>query len=145
MTQLVKLQNKDGAYFVVRDDWHEEDFQDRALERLNRSLTAQELRDAMDLVVRAHDAEVGINWDVIDGAFDALGLDSEEETERYETRQCTVLDTDNGRSFDVKIALGFWNGEEDAEDESIFFYMDDEPLQVGMIVCEDFVVTHIEE
>lgn len=145
MAHLVELQNKDGAYFVVRDDWHEEDFQDRALERLNRSLTAQEVRDAMDLVVRAHDAEVGINWDVIDGAFDALGLESEEETEQYETKQCTVFDTENGRYFDVKIALGWWNEKEDAEDESIFFYMDSELLQVGTIVSENFLVTHIEE
>lgn len=145
MAHLVELQNQDGTYFVIRDEWHEEDFQDRALERLNRSLTSQELRDAMDLVVRAHDAEVGINWDVIDGAFDALSLDCEEETQEYEIKQCTVLDNENGRSFDVKIALGFWNGREDAEDESIFFYMDDEPLKVGMIVCEDFTVTHIEE
>jgi len=64
---------------------------------------------------------------------------------QYETKWCTVLDTHNGRSFDVKIALGFWNEKEDAEDESIFYYMDDEPLQVGGYVCEDFVVTHIEE
>ena len=140
MAHLIKENNN----WVIRDDWHEEDFQDRALERLNRLLTPQELGDAMELVVRAHDAEVGINWDVIDGAFDALGLDSEEETERYETRQCTVLDTDNGRSFDVTIALGEWDEVEGMEDESIFFYMDHEPLQVGTPLTDGFIVTNIE-
>ena len=145
MAQLVELQNQDGTYFVIRDDWHEEDFQERALERLNRSLTTQELRDVMDLVVRAHDAEVGINWDVIDGSFDSLGIDCEEETGQYETKQCTVFDTVNGAYHEVTIALGWWNEKEDAEDESIFFYMDSEPLQVGTIISETFVVTHIEE
>jgi hypothetical protein len=141
MAHLIKENNN----WVIRDDWHESNFQDRALERLNRLLTPQELGDAMELVVRAHDANVGINWGVIDGAFDSIGFDCEAETEEYETKWCMVLDTENGRTFDVKIALGWWNEKEDAEDESIFFYMDSEPLQVGTIISEHFLVTHIEE
>jgi hypothetical protein len=41
--------------------------------------------------------------------------------------------------------LHWAHGEEDAEDERIFFYMDDEPLKVGMIISDGFLVTHIEE
>jgi hypothetical protein len=48
-------------------------------------------------------------------------------------------------SFDVTIALGSWDEVEDAEDERIFYYMDGEPLKVGMIVSDGFLVTHIEE
>ena len=47
--------------------------------------------------------------------------------------------------FDVRIALGSWDEEEDAEDEQIFFYMDGKPLERGMIFGDGFVITHIEE
>ena len=78
MTYLFK---SDSGEHVIRDDWYETDFQDRALERLDRLLTPKELGDAMDLVVRSHDANVGINWDVIDGAFDSIGLEPDEDGE----------------------------------------------------------------
>ena len=47
--------------------------------------------------------------------------------------------------FTVKVALTEWNGIEDAEDEEIFYYMDNEPLVVGCTISEGFVVTSIEE
>ncbi len=46
--------------------------------------------------------------------------------------------------FDVEIALGSWDEQEDAEDEGIFFYMDGEPLEIGMILTDGFVVTYID-
>jgi hypothetical protein len=64
---------------------------------------------------------------------------------KYETRYCTVRDIHEDVSFNVRVALGSWDGIEDSEDEGIFFYMDDEPLALGTIISEDFVVTHIEE
>jgi len=48
------------------------------------------------------------------------------------------------RNFDVTIALGSWDGELDAEDEEIFFYMDGEPLTEGTVIGDGFVVTKIE-
>jgi hypothetical protein len=45
----------------------------------------------------------------------------------------------------VKIALDSWDEEEDAEDQSIFFYMDGEPLEEGLIISDGFVITNIEE
>jgi hypothetical protein len=42
----------------------------------------------------------------------------------------------------VKIALGSWD---EVEDQSIFFYMDGEPLEEGLIVSDGFVITSIEE
>jgi hypothetical protein len=47
--------------------------------------------------------------------------------------------------FEVKVALGSWDGIEDAEYEAMFYYMDNEPLTVGCTISEDFVVTSIEE
>jgi hypothetical protein len=65
---------------------------------------------------------------------------------KYETRGCAGhwLDAPE-HTFDVLIALNTWDGEEDAEDERIFYYMDGEPLAVGSVVSEGFLITHIEE
>jgi hypothetical protein len=41
------------------------------------------------------------------------------------------------------VALGSWDGEEDDEDQSIFYYMDGEPLNVGDVIADCFVVTKI--
>lgn len=45
---------------------------------------------------------------------------------------------------DVLIAKGDWDGEEDADDERIFFYMDGVELNVGDIISEGFVVIEID-
>jgi hypothetical protein len=44
----------------------------------------------------------------------------------------------------VKVALGEWDEVEDDEDQSIFYYMDGEPLKVGDVIAEGFVVTAID-
>lgn len=70
---------------------------------------------------------------------------------KYETKNCTIFYLPENPLakkvdfYDVRIALDSWDEEEDAEDESIFYYMDGEPLEVGMILGEGFVVTNIEE
>lgn len=70
---------------------------------------------------------------------------------KYETKNCTIfyLPQDPKANkvdfYDVTIALGSWDENEDAEDEQIFFYMDGQPLEVGMILGDGFVVTNIEE
>jgi hypothetical protein len=70
---------------------------------------------------------------------------------KYETKLCTVYDIHDYPDamqctwYHVRVALGSWDGEEDAEDERIFFYMDGEPLVRGMIISETFLVTSIEE
>ena len=45
----------------------------------------------------------------------------------------------------VRIALEKWDGIEDHADESVFYYMDNQPLQVGAVIAESFTVTTIEE
>jgi len=69
---------------------------------------------------------------------------------KYETKNCTVYDIlDDSdplkrHSFYVTVALGSWDEDEDEEDEGIFFYMDGFPLEVGMIITDGFLVTHID-
>lgn len=70
---------------------------------------------------------------------------------KYETKLCTVYDLGADPEslkktfYDVEIALGSWDGEEDEEDRRIFFFMDGLPLELGMIISEGFLVTYIEE
>jgi hypothetical protein len=47
---------------------------------------------------------------------------------KYETVSASGFWTDNGEPFeDMRVALGSWDGIEDAEDEDIFFYLDGAP------------------
>ena len=69
---------------------------------------------------------------------------------KYETKQCRGCwipsQTDQKVHFyDVKVALGSWDEIEDAEDDGIFFYMDDTPLEVGTIISDGFIITDIYE
>ena len=44
----------------------------------------------------------------------------------------------------VDIALDSWDEVEDEEDRSIFFYMDGQPLEEGLILDDGFVIVDIE-
>jgi hypothetical protein len=69
---------------------------------------------------------------------------------KYQTKHCRgffmpKLDTVRVVDFyQVDIALGSWDEVEDEEDQSIFFYMDGEPLEVGLILDDGFVIVDIE-
>jgi hypothetical protein len=45
--------------------------------------------------------------------------------------------------MDVLVAKGDWDGEEDADDERIFFYMDGKELKRGDIIADEFVVIEV--
>lgn len=47
--------------------------------------------------------------------------------------------------LNVTIAMEEWDGVEDHHDNEIFYYMDGEPLTIGAIVGDGFVITEIEE
>ena len=66
---------------------------------------------------------------------------------KYETLNCSGYweDEPNRILYPIRIALGEWDGVEDLEDEEIFFYMDNEPLKVGSVVADSFIITEIEE
>jgi len=64
---------------------------------------------------------------------------------KYKTVECEgYWEDEPDNIFSVTVALGEWDEVEDAEDEKIFFYMDGEPLKVGAIIADNFVVTEIE-
>lgn len=66
--------------------------------------------------------------------------------DKYTIKQCEGYWQDDPlHVFPVSIALDEWDGQEDGIDESIFYYMDNEPLAVGTVISEGFVVTSIED
>lgn len=62
---------------------------------------------------------------------------------KYETVSCMGRFADSDFDYQVTIALGSWDGVEDREDEDIFYYMDGEPLEVGMVLDDGFVITEV--
>lgn len=66
---------------------------------------------------------------------------------KYQTVDCAGYWEDEPERilYPIRIALGEWDGVEDLEDEEIFFYMDGEPLKVGAVVADGFIITEIEE
>jgi hypothetical protein len=69
---------------------------------------------------------------------------------KYETKYCEgfwLPDDPSASHVDfmhVTVALGSWDEVEDEEDREIFFYMDGEPLERGLIISDGFVITNIE-
>lgn len=65
---------------------------------------------------------------------------------KYQTKCCEgYWEDEPSNIYSVNIALGDWDGKEDHADEKVFFYMDGEPLMVGAVVADSFVITNIEE
>ena len=53
-------------------------------------------------------------------------------------------DNQTDKKFDVKIATESWNGNEDSDDEKIFYYLDkDETIKEGDIISDGFTITKI--
>lgn len=67
-------------------------------------------------------------------------------TTKYTIKVCSGYwdDEPNRTLSGVRVALESWNEVEDHEDESVFYYMDNQPLQVGSVIAESFTVTEIE-
>ena len=72
---MAKLVIENGHPSII-DRWDADDIQSVA-ESMDLKLTDAQILEVMELVVRSHDANHGINWDVIGSAIDALFPDSE--------------------------------------------------------------------
>jgi len=72
---MAKLVIENGHPVIV-DRWDADDIQSVA-ENMDLKLTDAQVLEVMELVVRSHDANHGVNWDVIGSAIDALFPDSE--------------------------------------------------------------------
>ena len=61
---MAHIVTRDGTTFI-RDDWDAEDIRGEAINDHDTTLTADEVRQVMDIVVEGFDCNIGINWDVI--------------------------------------------------------------------------------
>ena len=64
---------------------------------------------------------------------------------KYKTFECRGYWLDTKDVVTVLISTDEWDGVEDEEDRNIFYYTDGEPLTVGMVVSDDFVICEIQE
>jgi hypothetical protein len=64
-----------GGQWVIRSDWHEEDILIQC-ENKGINLTDHQVYKVMLLIVASHDANIGINWEVIDNAIDQVSEES---------------------------------------------------------------------
>jgi hypothetical protein len=64
------IESHDG--WVLRDDWHVEDVEARLEDYWGFELTEDECLEVLHLVADAFDANIGVNWDSIDAAIEAL-------------------------------------------------------------------------
>jgi len=66
---------REGGQWVIRSDWDEEDIIMQA-ENIEVELTDHQVYKVMQLIVASHDANIGINWEVIDSAIDQIAEES---------------------------------------------------------------------
>ena len=71
------IESHDG--WVLRDDWTTDDVEARLEDYWGFKLTEDECLKVLHLVAKAFDANIGVNWDSIDAAIEALYGDREGE------------------------------------------------------------------
>ena len=68
MAQLIKENGK----LIIRDEWHEFDIQSVAEDNHDTTLTPEQMLKVMELIIKSFDANIGIDWEVIDSAIDQI-------------------------------------------------------------------------
>lgn len=77
---------------------------------------------------------------------DGLFTQNPEYHLKYRTVMCEGYWQDDPQHlFDVFISLDSWDGVDDEDDQAIFYYMDGEPLTVGTVISDGFVITQVGE
>ena len=66
MARLIK-----GKQWVILDEWCEDDITDQC-EQIGVELSQDETRRVLEMIVKIHDCEIGINWNSINSAIDAV-------------------------------------------------------------------------
>jgi len=77
MARLIKTEKQ----WVIRDEWCEDDITDQC-EQIGEELTLEETRKVLEIIVKSHDAEIGINWNSINSAIDEVLMLRDQEAER---------------------------------------------------------------
>lgn len=65
---MAHLVTENGKTFI-RDEWHEEDIQNVADCNYDVALMPDQVQAVMELIVESFDANIGIDWEVIDSAI----------------------------------------------------------------------------
>lgn len=68
---MAKLVTENGK-LIIRDEWHEFDIQCVAEDNHDTTLTPEQMKKVMELIVESFDANIGIDWDVIDSAIEQI-------------------------------------------------------------------------
>ena len=68
---MAKLITENGK-LIIRDEWHEEDIQSVAEDNLDTTLTPEQMKKIMELIIKSFDASIGIDWEVIDSAIEQV-------------------------------------------------------------------------
>jgi hypothetical protein len=66
---MAHLHTLENGQLVIRDDWGMDDIQSVAECNFDVILTDSQIRQVMEIVVEAFDANYGISWDSIDSAI----------------------------------------------------------------------------
>jgi len=67
---MATLITNEGQW-LIRDEWCEDDITDQC-EQIGEELTLDETRKVLEIIVKSHDAEIGINWGSINSAIDEV-------------------------------------------------------------------------
>jgi hypothetical protein len=67
---MARLEIENG-YPVIVDKWGDDDIRSVAGD-MDIELTDDQVLSVMQLIVKAHDANIGINWDAIGSAIDTI-------------------------------------------------------------------------
>ena len=65
---MAHLITENGKTFI-RDEWHEEDIQGVADCNYDVALMPDQVHKVMEIIVESFDANIGIDWEVIDSAI----------------------------------------------------------------------------
>ena len=137
---------REGGMWVIRSDWDEEDIIMQA-ENIDVELTDEQVYKVMQLIVASHDANIGINWEVIDNAIASIG--GIMSTPYYHTDESAQLAIktyrdDNGHDsyHDALISMGECLDDLDDEERSAYNHvMRNNALHYRLLNIKQKVVT----
>lgn len=72
---MARIQQLENGRKIIIDEWGEDDIQSVADTNFEMDLTPAQISRVMDIIVEGYDANIGINWDVIDSAIDIMLVD----------------------------------------------------------------------
>jgi len=69
---MARIVTDEFGDLVIRDDWDIKDFKTCAADDMDIELTDEQALEAMKIVAKSFDANIGINWEVIQNAIEMV-------------------------------------------------------------------------